>query len=173
LSTAEKEVAIKTPLATSASLGSLVSHEGKRKMAMKSLILILLSAIFATASFGKIGDDDKQIAATYGQPGKDFGTRGNIHQVGYMAGGFMILVSFVNGVSQRESFGKPDTSALSGDDIQKILAFNAPEGAKWNETPAEGGDKAWTRSDNKAVAFFPFSGKFLSIQDANFVQPKE
>jgi hypothetical protein len=141
---------------------------------MKRLILsTLLSAIFAAASFGKIGDDEKQIASVYGQPGKDLGTRGNIHQVGYMAGGFMILVSFVNGVSLRESFGKPDSSALSSDDIQKILAFNAPEGTKWNETPAEGGDKAWTRSDNRAIALFPFSGKFLSIQDANFVQPKE
>jgi hypothetical protein len=155
-------------------LGSFLFHEGKRKMAMKTLVLsTLLSAMLTTAGFGRIGDDEKRIASVYGEPGKDLGARGNIHQVGYMAGGFMILVSFVNGVSQRESFGKPDTSALSADDIQKILAFNAPEGTKWQEGAAEPGDKAWTRSDNKAIALLPASGKFLSIKDANFVQPKE
>jgi hypothetical protein len=142
-------------------------------MAMKRLICALLFAMFATAGFGNVGDDEKKVTAIYGGQGKDLGTRGNIHQVGYTSGGFMILVSFVNGVSQRESFGKPDSGALTSDEVEKILAFAAPDGTKWEQGTAEGGDKAWRRSDSKVIALFPASGKFLSIQDATFVQPKE
>ena len=141
---------------------------------MKALILsgLLVTALTAT-SFGRIGEDEKQIAARYGEPGKDLGNRGSIHQVGYMSDGFLILVSFQNGVSRRESFANPDTSALAPEAIQKILALSAPEGTKWQEGAADAGDKAWSRSDNKAVAIFPAAGKFVFIQDPAFVQSTE
>jgi hypothetical protein len=142
-------------------------------MKMKAFILSCWVALaLASNSFGRIGEDEKQIEARYGKPGKDLGTRGEVHQVGYVVNEFLAVVSFVNGISQRESFAKPDTSPLTPEAIQKILAMSAADGTKWEETKAEGGDKSWARSDNKAIALFPAQGKFLSIQDANFVQPQ-
>jgi hypothetical protein len=140
---------------------------------MKALTFTTLVWLaLAGSGFGRIGEDPKQIEARYGQAGKDLGERGNIHEVGYMSGGFLILVSYVNGVSQREGFTKPDTSPLSAEAIQQILAMSAAEGTTWVEKPGEGADKSWSRSDGKAVAIFPSMGKFLFVQDINFVQPK-
>jgi hypothetical protein len=140
---------------------------------MKPLMLSGLPLLaLAATGFGRIGEDDKQIEARYGKPGKDLGSHENVHEVGYMSGGFMILVDFVNAVSQREGFAKPDTSALTDQDIKNILALSAPEGTTWEEGPAKGGDKSWNRSDHKAIAVFPAQGTFLFVQDANFVQPK-
>ncbi len=142
-------------------------------MQIKAISLTALAAIgTTTTAFARIGDDEKQIEARYGKPGKDLGTHGEVHEVGYMSGGFMILVDFVNGISQREGFANPDTSALTGDAIRQILAMSAAEGTKWETAPATGEDRSWRRSDEKAVAFFPAQGKFLFVQDVNFAQPK-
>jgi hypothetical protein len=140
---------------------------------MKTSILSCLVAVAcASTSFGRIGEDEKQIEARYGKAGKDLGVRGNVHQAGYVANGLLIVVSYVAGTSQRESFANTDTSLLTPEGIQKILAINTPEGTKWEEGKGEAGDKTWTRSDGKAIAFLPAQGKFLTVQDANFAQPK-
>ena len=142
-------------------------------MQMRTITLTLLAAIGATTSaFARIGEDEKQIEARYGKAGKDLGTHGEVHEVGYAAGGFMVLVDFVSGISQREGFANPDTSALTAGAIQQILAMSAAEGTRWQEGAVKDGDRVWNRSDNKAVAVFPSQGKFLFVQDVNFVQPK-
>lgn len=140
---------------------------------MKALILSsFFSIIFAASGFSAVGDDEKKIETRYGKPGKDFGTHGEVHSYGYSAGGFVIVVDFLKGVSTREAFANPDTSPLTPEAIQQILYVNGTEGTKWEEKPGEGGDKNWLRSDNKAVAIFPAQGKFLFVQDVDFVQPK-
>ena len=140
---------------------------------MKALILVLFVSLTLTNSgFGRIGEDPKQIEARYGQPGRDLGEHGDLHEVGYMSGGFLIMVSYVKGISQREGFTSPDTSPLTPDAIQKILSISAADGTQWVEKPGANGDKAWARSDGKAIAIFPAMGKFLFVQDINFVQPK-
>ena len=140
---------------------------------MKALTFTVLVWItLATTGFGRIGEDEKQIEARYGKAGKDLGTHGEVHEIGYMAGGFMILVDYVNGISQREGFANPDTSPLSSTAVEQILSISAVEGTKWEPAVAYGEDKSWRRTDNKAVAIFPALGKFLYIQDVNFVQPK-
>lgn len=133
----------------------------------------LLLAVLAGPSFARVGENEKEIEARYGKPGKDLGNHGNIHEVGYVANGFMILVDFVNGVSQREGFVNPDTSPLTQEAIDRILALSAIDGTKWQEATAQGGDRTWTRSDNKVTAVLPAQGKFFFVQDASFVQPKE
>ena len=138
---------------------------------MKALISSgLLWLFLATTGFGRIGEDEKQIEARYGKPGKDFGVQGNVHQVGYMSQGFMILISFVNGISQRESFANPDTSPLAPEAVERILVLSATEGTKWQEITAPAGDRSWTRSDNKVMAVFPTEAKFMVVQDVNFAQ---
>ncbi|HXL24920.1 MAG TPA: hypothetical protein VN942_05175 [Chthoniobacterales bacterium] len=143
-------------------------------MQMKTISLTILTAIgVTTAAFARIGDDEKQIEARYGKPGKDLGNHGEVHEVGYVSGGFMILVDFVNRISQREGFAKLDTSALTDVAALQILALSAAEGTNWEPTPGSGGDRSWRRSDNKAIAIFPAQGKVLFVQDVNFAQPKE
>src|SRR6266513_2313332 len=131
---------------------------------MKALMFTVLVWItLAATSFGLIGEDEKQIEARYGKAGKDLGSHGDVHEVGYISGGFMILVDFVNAVSQREGFAKPDTSALTDQDIKNILALSAPEGTTWEEGPEKGGDKSWNRSDHKAIAVLPAQGTFIFV----------
>jgi hypothetical protein len=140
---------------------------------MKALIFVIFAWFaLATSGLARIGEDPKQIEARYGEAGKDLGEQGNVHEVGYMSGGFLILVSYVNGISQREGFTNPDHAPLTPEAIQKILGMSAADGTTWVDKPGEGGDKAWTRSDGKALAIFPALGKFLFVQDINFVQPK-
>jgi hypothetical protein len=137
---------------------------------MKALTFAVLAWIaLAGKGFARIGDDEKQIEATYGKPGKDLGT----HGLGYMSGGYMILVDFVNGISQREGFANPDTSPLSPQSVEDILRMSAPEGTSWKAAPVSGDDRSWTRSDNKVIAMFPALRKFVFVQDVNFVQPKQ
>src|SRR6267143_4798026 len=141
---------------------------------MKALtVTVWVWIALARTGLGEIGEDEKQIEARYGKPGKDLGTHGDVHELGYMSGGFMILVDFVNGISQREGFANPDTSPLSPQSVEDILRMSAPEGTSWKEAPASGDDRSWRRSDGKAIAIFPALRKFLFVQDVNFVQPKE
>jgi hypothetical protein len=140
---------------------------------MKALMFTtFLSMVLAATGFGRIGENEKEIEARYGKAGKDLGTRGAIHEVGYMFSGYMILVDFVNGISKREGFANPDTSPLSADAIKQILAMSSADGTNWQEQPAVGEDRSWRCSDNSAIAIFPARGKFLFIQDVSFVQPK-
>ena len=131
-----------------------------------------MSLASVATGFARIGDDVKQIEARYGQPGKDFGDHGEVHEFGFVWTQFLVVVSFVNGVSQRESFTKPDTSPLSDQNIKDILAASAADGTTWQQAQNPTGDKTWARSDKKAIAVFPTMGKFLFVQDVNFVQPK-
>lgn len=140
---------------------------------MKTIVLgALLSMALVATGFGRIGEDVKQIEARYGQPGKDFGDHGNVHEFGFVWNQFLVVVSFINGVSQREGFTKPDTSPMTDQNIKDILSASAADGTTWQEGQGPNGDKMWSRSDKKVVAIFPSMGKFLFVQDINFVQPK-
>jgi len=141
---------------------------------MKALtVTVLVWIALARTGLGEIGEDEKQIEARYGKPGKDLGTHGDVHELGYMSDGYMILVDFVNGISQREGFANPDTSPLSPQSVEDILRMSAPEGTSWKEAPASGDDRSWARSDKKVIAMFPALRKFVFVQDVTFVQPKQ
>ena len=138
----------------------------------KISITILVLTLGAAAAFGRIGDDEKQIEALYGKAAKVLNEKGSLRQVGYTAGGFAVVVDFVNGISRREGFAKPDTSMLTAQEIEQILSVSAADGTTWKETPGQAGDKKWNRSDNKAVAIFPGRQTFLVVQDVVYVQPQ-
>ena len=126
----------------------------------------------AAAAFARIGDDEKKIEAVYGKAAKVLGERAGVRQVGYAAGAFAVVVDFVNGISRRESFAKPDTSALKPDEIQQILNVSAAENTTWKEEEGKEGDKTWKRSDNQVIAALPARGTFLVVQDVSYVQPE-
>jgi hypothetical protein len=158
-------------LAKSVALDRLVRIKNNKMKARTFTTLLWI--VLATTGFGRIGENEKQIEARYGAAGKVLGDHGNVHEVGYASGGFVIMVDYVNGISQREGFANPDTSPLSQAKIDQILAMNAPEGTTWKEGKAEAGDRMWARTDEKAIAVFPARGTFLFVQDVEFVQPKQ
>jgi len=125
------------------------------------------------SGFGRIGDDEKQIEAIYGKPAKVLEETGSMRRVGYTAGAFAVVVDFLNGISRREGFTKPDTSQLNDEEIKQILNVSAAQDITWKEMPGKQGDRAWQRSDNKAEAFLPARGTFFVVQDVTFVQPTE
>lgn len=132
------------------------------------LILIGLTAVVSAA----IGENEQQIEARYGKPAKMMTERGNFRVLGYLSNGFMILVDFVNGISQREGFTSPDNSALSKNDIDQIFAISGGPGLTWDELPDKEGARYWSRSDWKAIAMASADGKYLTVRDPGFVQPK-
>ncbi|HVI82283.1 MAG TPA: hypothetical protein VM717_06025 [Chthoniobacterales bacterium] len=133
---------------------------------------IALSVACAATGLARVGDDEKQIESLYGKAAKVLDEKGNFRQAGYTAGAFAVVVDFVNGISRREGFAKPDTSPLTPEDIQQILSVSAANGTTWKETVGQAGDKKWDRSDNKAVAIFPARGTYLVVQDVAYVQPE-
>ena len=135
-----------------------------------ALVTLIAATITASAD---IVENEKQIEARYGKPAKIMNEQGKFRVVGYLSGGFMILVDFVNGTSQREGFASPDTSALSKDDVDRILAMTTPPGLKWEELPEKDGARLWNRSDWKAIATVSADGRYLSVRDPNFVQPEK
>jgi hypothetical protein len=150
-------------------LGSLLFTEVEMKALMlSSLVWVVLAA----TSLGRIGDDEKEIEALYGKAAKVLGEKGSVRQVGYTAGAIAVVVDYVNGISRREGFAKPDTSALTPDEIQQILGVSAADKTTWKEEPGKGGDKTWKRSDDKAIAILPARGTFLVVQDVAYVQPE-
>ena len=140
---------------------------------MKTFVsLITIWIALAATAIARIGDDEKEIEAIYGKPAKVLNEKGSMRQVGYTAGAFAVVVDFVNGISRREGFAKPDTSSLGDEEIKQILNVSAADNTTWKETPAHGGDRAWQRSDSKAQAFLPARGTFLVVQDVAYVAPE-
>jgi hypothetical protein len=134
--------------------------------------VVAISVTLTAAAFARIGDDEKKIESLYGKAAKVLNEKGSFRQVGYTAGAFAVVVDFVNGVSRREGFTKPDTSMLTAQEIEQILSVSADDGTTWKEAPGQAGDKKWNRSDNKAVAIFPARQTFFIVQDIAYVLPE-
>jgi hypothetical protein len=140
---------------------------------MKTLsFVITIWLTFTATAFCRIGDDEKQIETLYGKAGKVLGEKESVRQVGYTAGAFAVVVDFLNGISRREGFAKPDTSPLTPDEIHQILNVSAANNTTWKEEPGKAGDKTWKRSDDKAIAILPARGTFLVVQDVTYAQPE-
>ena len=138
-------------------------------------VLILTATVWlvcAAYGFARIGDDEKKIEAVYGKAAKVLNEKENHRQVGYASNGFAIIVDFVNGISRREGFTKPDAARLTQEDIDQILSVSAAEGTTWKEDAGSAGDRKWSRSDNQAIAVFPGRQTFLFVQDPAYVQPE-
>jgi hypothetical protein len=107
---------------------------------------------------------------------KPLGEHHSLRVIGYNFRGFLVGVGFLNGISKREGFGRSGSPRLSLEDIQRILAFSAPQGARW--TPLEGKgwpatlrkgkERYWIRSDGKVLATLSAKGNFVMVQDRAF-----
>ncbi|PYJ09282.1 MAG: hypothetical protein DMF06_10530 [Verrucomicrobia bacterium] len=135
--------------------------------------VVVLTALFGfnAAAVARVGEDEKQIEARYGKPQKTFSEKGKFRDVGYAFEGFVLAVTFIDGISRREGFALPNQTPMTDDSVKKILAVSAGEGATWQEVAPQDGARFWRRSDGAAVAVLEADQKLLSIQDGKFEDP--
>lgn len=95
----------------------------------RDVLLMLVSPAFA-----RIGDTEQQIEARYGKATDTLSKGNEPLQKLYRSSGLDIGVTYIDGVSQIESFRKEDQSALSKNEIALLLEANAA-GSKWIEDP--------------------------------------
>ena len=117
--------------------------------------IILFATVTATTAVARIGETADQIETRYGKPNPSSDTDELGHQRNqYLFGGYMIVVTFVSGQSEREKYSKEDESLLLNEEINALLATNATEGTTWKNKVQD----KWTRSDDKLVAIYFFDG---------------
>src|SRR5882672_1370325 len=90
--------------------------------------LLLLLALIAPAlpSLANIGESEAAVTERYG---KSFGeiptnTFGIVN--GYIAGGYVVGVKFVDGVSEMEMFSKGNQADMPASEIDRLLKKNSP-----------------------------------------------
>jgi hypothetical protein len=136
-----------------------------------SLVIITFISLLVASASARVGETVKQVEARYGKPQRVLHERGTFRELGYGYRGFMVGVSYVDGISRSEGFARPGTPRLSDAEVQQLLALSAAPGTTWKRLPDEGGNPFWMRSDGKVVALLS-AGSFLQVQDKGFRQPK-
>ena len=136
-----------------------------------SLITTVLAFLLATSGHARVGETVKQVEARFGKPQRVLHERGSFRELGYGYRGFMVGVSYVDGVSKSEGFARPDTPRLSDAEVQQLLALSSSPGTTWKRMPDEGGSPFWVRSDGKVVALLS-AQNFLQVQAKDFHQLK-
>ena len=136
-----------------------------------SLVIFAFLSLSFSAAHARVGETVKQVEARYGKPQRVLHERGSFRALGYRYRGFMVGVSYVDGVSKSEGFARPNTPRLSDAEVQQLLAWSAAAGTTWKRLPDEGGSPFWMRSDGKVVALLSAHG-FLGVQAKDFRQPK-
>jgi hypothetical protein len=136
----------------------LRTHSTQRRAAgienwMKRFFFVLLSMpFFLNSAFAKLGDNEKQIDASYGKRTErlqqDDGTVNSL----YEKSGIVYSVMFVHGVSVFEMYSHAKGSDLSAKEIAAFLKANAA-GATWTSFN-KGAAREFKRSDRKAKASY-------------------
>ncbi len=98
------------------------------------LSLVAAGSLLLTASSApaRIGETEAQIEKRYGKAVFTFSHGSELPRKGYIASGFRITVTYIDGVSQAEDYHKPDEAKLSQTEIDTLLAANA-SGSTWTE----------------------------------------
>jgi hypothetical protein len=88
---------------------------------------------------------------------------------GFVAGGYVGDVAFVDGVSHMEMFSKKDQSEMTASEIETLLKANDP-----GEWKAEGTGKPnwrrWRTQDEALVAAYDVGRHFLFINSKKFYE---
>ena len=136
------------------------------------LVIVTLISVLAISAHARVGETVKQVEARYGKPQRVLHKHGSFRELGYGYRGFMVGVSYVDGICKSEGFARPDVPQLSQADVQQLLALSAAPGTSWNLVSDKNGDRVWLRSDGKVVAVLN-AQKFLQVQEKGFHQPTQ
>jgi hypothetical protein len=135
-----------------------------------SLVVLATTAVVVTGR-ANIGESEAAIEARYGKtfgqvPTNTFGI-----VTGFVAGGYVVGVKFVDGTSEMEMFSKADQSDLPASEIDRLLKKNSP--GEWKAEPTGKPHwRRWRRDDGSAVALYDAARHFLYINSKNFYEVK-
>jgi hypothetical protein len=128
-----------------------------------------LLAVVATIATARIGETEEQISARYGGSVGDIPTQAFGKIRGFVTGGHVVGVAFVDGVSHMEMFSNKDQSELTASEIDTLLKANDP-----GEWKAEGTGKPkwrrWRTLDEALVAVYDARLHFLYINSKEFYE---
>lgn len=116
----------------------------------KIVIALVLMLVIGRSALARVGEFWEDVEKRYGHQSftglKDpFGNR----QFVYEFKDFLIVVTYIDKISVCEEFTKKEkTDRISKEEIDTILAANAPAGATWKSDNL----LRWTSSDGKLVA---------------------
>lgn len=134
---------------------------------MKTILCALCVLCGATPSlFGRIGDTVGQIEKALGKPTRVWSdNRGK----SYLFGPYNISIYFINGVSEAETFCKPDQSPIARAEIVKLLNLNAPRGLSWDRQSDNGSVHIWRSTDHKSLsAAYDERTRMLTIHSGKY-----
>jgi hypothetical protein len=152
----------------------------KRNSTMKRALLLII-ALFGYAAppaLVRIGETEQQTEARYGVPVAMVPDAAAIGVTkAYRSAGFLIAVTYVDGISQREMLSKPDRSEISRTEIEVLLGANAGGfhwgGYKQDYKPKPGIDE-WRSIDNKSrVAFYNRIKHAFYVTTQHFIDREE
>jgi hypothetical protein len=110
--------------------------------------------LFAQSAFALIGENEKQLEATYGHPKRSRTAAGGRVDT-YIAHGYAINVHFIGGISTTEWFEPLGKSPFTKEDVKRILELSAEKGQTWRSKrtqPKLANWANWMRSDDKVMA---------------------
>jgi len=140
-------------------------------MNMRRVIFALLCAVFAGPCLANVGESEAAVAERYGKsfgqiPTNTFGV-----VTGFVAGGYVVGVKFVDGTSEMEMFAKGDRSELPASEIDRLLKKNSA--GEWKaELTGKPNWRRWRRDDGSAVALYDAVRHFLYINSKAFYEIK-
>jgi hypothetical protein len=137
----------------------------------RCLLFLFLMINYTQSCFANIGDSEPAIGDRYGKtfgqiPTSTFGV-----MTGFIAGGYVIGVKFVDGISEMEMFCKGDQSDMGASEIDRLLKKNSA--GDWKaEVTGKPQWRRWRRDDGSAVALYDATRHFLYINSKNFYEVK-
>lgn len=135
--------------------------------ALKTRSVAITLLMLVSAAFARIGETEQQIEARYGKATHTLSKGNEPLQKLYRSSGLDIGVTYIDGVSQIESFRKEDQSALSKNEIALLLEANAA-GSKWIEDPTASvlGLQVWKlESGGRKAVYKKSEGGLLILTD--------
>ena len=135
-------------------------------------VFLLLGLIGAALScLANVGESEAAVTEHYGKsfgqiPTNTFGVMN-----GYIAGGYVVGVKFIDGVSEMEMFSKGNQSDMAASEIDRLLKKNSP--GEWKaELTGNPHWRRWRRDDGSAVALYDAARHFLYLNSKNFYEIK-
>jgi len=140
-------------------------------MTKRILFLLVSMSVPVWPCLGNVGESDTAVNERYG---KSFGeiptnTFGIVN--GYIAGGYVVGVKFIDGVSEMEMFSKGNQADMGASEIDRLLKKNSP--GDWKaELTGKPNWRRWRRDDGTVVALYDAARHFLYINSKSFYELK-
>jgi hypothetical protein len=135
------------------------------------LCLCLAGLITASRCLGNVGESEAAIDSRYGKTFGQIPTNTFGIVTGFIAGGYVVGVKFVDGVSEMEMFCKGDQSEMPASEIDRLLKKNSP--GDWKaELTGKPTWRRWRRDDGTMVALYDTARHFLYVNSKNFYEVK-